>query len=95
LTLDLAALRKILDLEKKKGFTDRAVIGGLDRYLRNWAAKADGLASPDLFHRLKKLGLLEPRYSTWDQERRQPWVEEVLAFLEGMEKAPPSPAALP
>ena len=53
MTLDLAALRKVLDLEKKKGFTDRAVIGGLDRYLRNWAVKADGLASPALFHRLK------------------------------------------
>ncbi|MFH1482786.1 MAG: ATP-dependent DNA helicase RecG [Chloroflexota bacterium] len=95
MTLDAAALRKVLDLEKKKGFSDRAVIGGLDRYLRNWAVKADGLASPALFHRLKELGLLEPRYSTWDQERRQQWVEEVLAFLEGLEKAPPSPATLP
>ncbi len=95
MTLDLVALRKVLDLEKKKGFSDRAVIGGLDRYLRNWAVNVDGLASPALFHRLKELGLLEPRYSVWDQERRQQWVEEVLAFLEGIGKAPPSPATPP
>jgi ATP-dependent DNA helicase RecG len=94
LTLDFAALHKVLDLEKKKGFSDRAVIGGLDRYLRNWALKADGLASPALFHRLRELRLLEPRYSVWDQEQRRQWVEEVLAFLKETGKLPLTPAPL-
>jgi len=95
LTLDIAGLRKVLDLEKKRGFSNRAVIGGLDKYLRNWAAKADGLASPALFRRYEALGLFEPRYSFWDHERRTQWVDDVLAFLDAVEKAAPSRARVP
>ena len=29
-------LKRILELEEKKGYTDKVVVGGLDRFLRNW-----------------------------------------------------------
>ena len=35
--MDLATLRKILELERKKGYGDGSVFGGLDRYLERWA----------------------------------------------------------
>ena len=40
MSVDFEPLRKILDLEQKKGYVDSAVIGGLDRFLRNLAGQA-------------------------------------------------------
>ena len=33
------SLRNVLELERRKGCTDRAVIGGLDKYLHNQAGQ--------------------------------------------------------
>jgi len=37
---DIAPLRKILELERNKGYVDSAVIGGLDRFLHRWSGQA-------------------------------------------------------
>ena len=37
--IDIDSLRKILELEQKKGYSDSAVIGGLDKFMRQWADK--------------------------------------------------------
>ena len=43
LPINVGALRKILELEHGKGYTDSAVFGGLDRFLHNWADQAVGV----------------------------------------------------
>ena len=49
-------LLKILELEQKKGYVDSAVIGGLDRFLRNWTGKATAsISDPRLLNRLNHL----------------------------------------
>ena len=35
--IDVGSLRKILELEQKKGYSDSTVIGGLDKFIRQWA----------------------------------------------------------
>ena len=37
--IDIDSLRKILELEQKKGYSDSTVIGGLDKFIRQWAEK--------------------------------------------------------
>ncbi len=66
-TLDL--LRKILEQEKADGYPDRAVIGGLDRFLQRWA---DELKSA--------LGEFSS-YSVLTPIQREPWAETALARL--------------
>jgi hypothetical protein len=39
--MDSKPLRKVLELERQKDFTDTAVFGGLDKFLFRWAAKTE------------------------------------------------------
>jgi ATP-dependent DNA helicase RecG len=83
LALNDGPLRKVLELEREKGYADRAVIGGLDRFLRRWTAQAaSSIASPRLLADFKKLHLDHPNYASLNQEQRQEWLAAVLAFLE-------------
>lgn len=68
--LDLATLRKILALEREKGYRDMAVFGGLDRYLQRQAG--------ELPERLAATG-----YATLDTAQREEWVSDVLRWLDG------------
>jgi ATP-dependent DNA helicase RecG len=63
-------LRKILELEQAKGFRDSAVMGGLDRFLRNLAPEDPGLAQ-----------LLSLEYAGLDARQREDWVNRVLLHL--------------
>ena len=51
-TFDLQSFRKVLELERSKGYADGSVIGGLDGYLKRWApdsgiiAGRPGIGSP-------------------------------------------------
>jgi ATP-dependent DNA helicase RecG len=83
LALDGGPLRRVLELERERGYTDRAVIGGLDRFLRRWAAQAAAsIAIPRLLADFRKLRLDHPNYASLNQERRQEWIDGVLAFLD-------------
>jgi len=74
-------LRKVLRLEQTKGYSDKAVMGGLDRFLRN-------LTPPD--ERLSRL--LSLSYSTLDTSERERWVKNILTQLDaGEQKAVPLP----
>ena len=35
----IAALRSILNLERKQGYGDKAVVGGMDRFLDQWRSR--------------------------------------------------------
>jgi len=73
-------LRKILELEQQKGYSDSAVIGGLDKFLRNWAAKvADSITSPRLLSRFRKLA--KSGYASLDRQQRKEWVGSMLLFM--------------
>ena len=75
-------LRKILELERQKGYADSAVIGGLDRFLRNWSGQVIGLiTSPQLLRHFRKLQLADSSYASWSREQRKQWVDSVLDFL--------------
>lgn len=90
LLLNAEPLRKILEFEQKKGYLDSAVIGGLDRFLSNWAGRAtESIASPNLLGRFRKLCLDNFSYASLTKQQRKEWVDDVLDFLtevEGQDK---------
>ncbi len=94
-------LRKILELEDKKGYLDSAVIGGLDRFLRNWAGPAmESITGPRLLSRFHKLHLVDSDYAALTKQERKEWVKKVLDFLTEVEhkeeekgEAKPAPVA--
>jgi len=80
----IESLRKVLKLEQAKGYSDKAVMGGLDRFLRN-------LSPPD-----EKLSrLLSLNYSALDSRAREKWIKNILGQLDsGERRAPPPPKTI-
>ncbi|MDE2838524.1 MAG: ATP-dependent DNA helicase RecG [Chloroflexota bacterium] len=72
------ALRNILDLETANGFADKAVAGGLDRFLATLRGQVG--ADPAL-KALDERGLLSVAYAEFDATRRERWADEVRRFL--------------
>ena len=72
-------LEKILILEKQKGYTDRAVIGGLAKFSTLWHKEARKTTSdPSLIRLIDETVALLKRYSEESVERRQRIVQEIL-----------------
>ncbi|MDP2729823.1 MAG: ATP-dependent DNA helicase RecG [Dehalococcoidales bacterium] len=88
--INAESLRKILELECNKGYLDSAVIGGLDRFLGNWAHQAvETIPTPQLLRRFNKLGIAKSSYASLTREERKEWIRSLLDFLtelEGKEK---------
>ncbi|HEX76860.1 MAG TPA: ATP-dependent DNA helicase RecG [Dehalococcoidia bacterium] len=86
MSIAIEPLRTILRLEQSKGYNDVVVMGGLDRFLRRWAAQAEeGLGQPGLLRRFRELGLASPSYSTLSLEERRRWVDRLLEWLGAVE----------
>ncbi len=86
--IDVEPLRTILELECQRNYADVAVIGGLDKYLRNWARQTrDKISSPKLLAHFNELQLAEPKYAAWDEEKRKAWVRNLLDWLVEVEGA--------
>jgi ATP-dependent DNA helicase RecG len=86
LSISTESLRKILELEHKKGYTDSAVIGGLDKFLRNWAGLAvASITGSQQLTRFHELHLANVNYASLNKQQRQQWVSSVLAFLAEVE----------
>ncbi|MEW6033891.1 MAG: ATP-dependent DNA helicase RecG [Chloroflexota bacterium] len=84
----LETLRRILELEGTRGYSDRAVMGGLGTYLGRWTAgQGQPSGAPARLPKLQQLLLSGTAYSRWDREQRVEWVGEVLACLELKGKA--------
>jgi ATP-dependent DNA helicase RecG len=76
----IESLQKVLKLEQAKGYSDKAVIGGLDRFLRNLSPRDDKLS-----------GLFSLNYSALDTRAREKWVRDTLKQLDARERrTPPS-----
>jgi ATP-dependent DNA helicase RecG len=83
--VDSESLRKILDLEKQKGYADAAVFGGLDKFLHNWSAGAvTAVGSPRVLKRFNEL--FKANYVGMTVEQRRAWMQDVIDFLEKMDK---------
>jgi ATP-dependent DNA helicase RecG len=100
LSINVEPLRKILELEHKKGYGDSAVIGGLDRFLRNWTGQAiESITSPQQLTSFHEFHLTNPNYASLTKQQRQQWVSNVLDLLaeveagEGDETQPPPVAS--
>ena len=71
------SLRNILRLEESRGFDDRAVVGGLDKFLQRWSSEMAALvAGGDLAEQLTG----RP-YSRMSPEERRQWAGEWQAVL--------------
>lgn len=82
-------VRKVLLLEKAKGLSDRAVLGGLDRYLKRLVENHSlGAESP----LLRSIAALPSRgYASLDQARRRRWIESALSGASGGSSRPARP----
>ncbi len=84
----VALLRKILEVESKNGYSDHAVIGGLDRFLHRWAGSLrESIKEPALLRNFNNLGLVSPGYASLDREQRREWVKGVQEWLGRARKA--------
>jgi ATP-dependent DNA helicase RecG len=84
---DSDPLRKILELESKKGYQNTAVIGGLDKYLSNWSRQiGSSISDPKLLQKLKKLSSPNPGYSAMNSFQRKDWSLNILSFLDDITK---------
>ena len=64
-------------MERQRGFTDKAVVGGLDAFLNKWRVD-----SPDEFS-------LPNSYEGLELSERKRWIEATLAKLSGSPTPPP------
>ncbi|MFH1775043.1 MAG: ATP-dependent DNA helicase RecG [Chloroflexota bacterium] len=102
MSLDAGPLRKILELERKRGCDNHAVIGGLDRFLHNWAGMAAStIVNPRLLSHFGKLNLAKSGYETMSVEQRARLVGAILDFLDeaertgkGKDNLQPEPSAI-
>lgn len=89
-------LRKILELEQKKGYDNSAVFGGLERFLANWAGPAtQSLASPQLVKRFRELCRVGSGYTAMSYPERKVWADSMFEFASKAEstKKETTPAA--
>ncbi len=86
MSINIKPLRKILELEHKKDYVDSAVIGGLDKFLRNWVSQVVGsITNPQLLNHFDKLYLRDPAYASLTKQQRKQWAGDVLDFLAKVE----------
>ena len=81
--IDFSALRKILEVEQKKGFSDSTVFGGLDKFIRQWTEKTlEAVAAPSVLVKIQKLGLKNSNYAAMTVKEREAWIKEVRKFAD-------------
>jgi len=82
------SLRKILELERQKGYSDKAVIGGLDRYLHKQAGQIrQSVNNPQLLAEFDELNLANSNYSSIDVDERKKWTKRLFDWLDKLEEA--------
>ena len=88
MSLSIDKLRSVIALERKKTFQNTAVIGGLDKFLANWATEAAPLISDKT-----RLAKFRNIFTTFDyaalpMAERAAALDNLIAFVEGIETAP-------
>ncbi len=72
-------LRKVLELERSKRFSDRAVTAGLDSFLKNLATREASQLNSDVFARIQALPV--QGYRSLTPAKRKEWLEAMLGEL--------------
>ena len=86
--MDSTPLRKVLELERQREFSDTAVFGGLDKFLSRWAAKTEGtINKPVVLKKFRQLQLDKTGYSQLDKEQRKAKIEEIISAIDEIEAA--------
>lgn len=89
--MDTSRLQQILEQERKLGYSDKAVIGGLDLFLSNWWMQySTNIRNPVSLKQFKKL--LPPTFSyiSATPDKRQAWTASLLKLLETPQDNPVS-----
>jgi ATP-dependent DNA helicase RecG len=90
LSIDFGALKKILELEQKKGYADSAVIGGLDKFINFNAGKiSDSVVDIKIKGKLSGLFSPEPGYALMTKQQRKAWADSVLELLRRLNNPEP------
>lgn len=78
----LDSLRSVLELERSKGYTDRAVIGGLDRYLHEQEQGIlRSVSDPSLVDQFRLLRLPSAGYASLSQAERERVVARLFEWV--------------
>ena len=86
MAINSESLRKILELEIKKGCPDTTVFGGLDRFLANWVNQAKAaITDRNLLKQFSAVFQSKTGYAGMDPDRRKKWIDQVLAMLQVLE----------
>ena len=89
------SLRNVLELERRKGYTDKAVIGGLDKYLHSQAGQIrQSINDQQLLRGFDELNLAKSDYASRSLDERKRWIEGIFAWLKEAEGATKSTATL-
>ncbi len=84
--IDTSSLRKVISLEQKKNFSNTAVIGGLDKFIRNWFNQTTGFISdPVILKRFNNLHVSAPGYDKMTLRARQQWITNLTALITELE----------
>ena len=90
------SLRNVLELERRKGYTDRAVIGGLDKYLHSQAGQIrQTIDDQQLLRGFDELNLARSNYGSCNIDERERWIAAIFAWLEKAEEATKNTLTLP
>ena len=82
------SLRKILELECKKGYSDKAVIGGLDKYLHKQAGQIrQSINNQQLLAEFDNFSLANSNYGSSNVDKRKEWIIHVFDWLNQLEEA--------
>jgi ATP-dependent DNA helicase RecG len=87
-------LRKVLELERARGFADSAVLGGLDGYLRRLSKRSLALLDRRLTTAMSALPV--GGYASLPSSKRRRWLEELLTIIDDRSAgAQPAPRVKP
>ena len=86
--IDFTPLRKVLELEHRKDYSDSVVFGGLDRFLAKWGARVEGaITDSALLKRFNKLRKIN--YASLNKQQRQQQIKHMLNFISDAEQVTP------
>ncbi|MBP1706607.1 MAG: recG [Chloroflexi bacterium] len=89
MAVNTGPLRKILDIENKRGYSDSAVFGGLDKFIRNWLPQLSAaMPDPVFLRRFSALYPPHPGYAQMNRVQRKEWSEAILTLLSELENRP-------
>jgi ATP-dependent DNA helicase RecG len=81
------SLRNVLELECKKRYSDKAVIGGLDKFLKKQAGHIlQDINDRELLASFNSLKLVNSNYSSWDVNKRKEWIATILEWIGKVEQ---------